>query len=238
MAFKCKRVFFPLSETLEWKVSKWSRCDRSCRRTRQVWCSTGLPISVPDEMCIASTRPDNVSLCSCPRRCLPQTSWSPWSECSTDCCIGKQTRIRRMTGPCPSPSIQERVCTGTQCPEESLYPLAQALSYSFKPHLYAGPWSECQPVRRSRREADEKKGKKPSVHGESKSPHRRKHKLKPTHPPQRRSDKSDQGLPWRPKLPADLEVSLVESSLASPFHGSQRRDVTCRGQNGEVLPFR
>ena len=42
----------------------------------------------------------------------------------------------------------------------------------------------------------------------------------------------------RPDITPELEISFVASSLAPPLVGSQHREVSCRGRDGEQLPFR
>ena len=41
-----------------------------------------------------------------------------------------------------------------------------------------------------------------------------------------------------PDIPPELEISFVASSLAPPLVGTQHREVSCRGRDGEQLPFR
>ena len=43
---------------------------------------------------------------------------------------------------------------------------------------------------------------------------------------------------WSPDIPPELEISFVASSLAAPTVGTQHREVSCRGRDGEQLPFR
>ena len=130
----------------------------------------------------------------------------------------------------------------------------EALTASFVPYLHVGAWSECQQPPAPQEEVDgggqqpvavlstttvvledKKKNKK---HRRKKKRRRKKHSKRSSHfqPPE-----LPPGLrrppPWSPDLD-DLEINYIANSIAAPEHGFQRREVDCRGQDGEVLPFR
>ena len=134
---------------------------------------------------------------------------------------------------------------------QSLPPLRppEALTASFVPYLHVGAWSDCQTP-----------GEKPNLRGgeqdrKSRKKKRRNRKrpkrnnfqppelppppLPPPPPSTSPTEPGRGGSPlWSPALPADLEISFVAESVSPPQHGVQRREVVCRGQDGESLPFR
>ena len=167
-----------------------------------------------------------------------------------------------------SPSRQERACfspelchadEGKQPHSETIrhdglddrsLPRTQPLAASFVPYLHVGPWSKCQPAPRDpdglKHHPGGGKGKKKRKRNKKRrNRERRAGGMVPKLPPNfiensmgSRSRSPSGGSGWSPELPTDLEITFVANSVAAPRHGMQRRTVTCRGQDGEELPFR
>lgn len=192
-------------------------------------------------------------------------SWSAWSPSKCDECVGRQRRVRSecgnndataASGPVIEEQQQQRACFSpalcTSRRREAISPAAisqssplrppEALTASFVPYLHVGAWSACQtPEKNLRSEKDRKSRKKKRRN--RKRPKRNNFQPPelpplPLPPPPVEPGKGAPPPPWSPALPADLEISFVAESVSPPQHGVQRRDVVCRGQDGESLPFR
>ena len=131
----------------------------------------------------------------------------------------------------------------------------EALTASFVPYLHVGPWSDCQPPpEEASSAANSGVGGQlmPSKSEEGKKKHRRK---KNKRNKQRRKNNNRErkhaqrhfqppvvdlppGIPWTPDMDLDLEINYIANSVDAPQFGFQKRDVQCRGQDGEALPFR
>ena len=156
---------------------------------------------------------------------------------------------------CFSPAL----CTGSS-EREAISPAAisqssplrppEALTASFVPYLHVGAWSACQTSEANLRGGgggsgeQDRKARKKKKRRNRKRPKRNNFQppeLPPRPPHPKEPGKGSAAVvppPWSPALPADLEISFVAESVSPPQHGVQRRDVVCRGQDGESLPFR
>ena len=129
-------------------------------------------------------------------------------------------------------------------PSTALRP-PEPLTAPFVPYLHVGAWSECQPQQEEEPKEgsrqDHKRGKK----GRKKRK-KRKNRSKRNHVPNLPNlpvagpppPTKPEGKSWTPRLPSDLEISFVANAVPEPRHGVQTREVQCRGQDGETLPFR
>ena len=131
----------------------------------------------------------------------------------------------------------------------------EALTASFVPYLHVGPWSDCQPPPEEASSAA-KSGVggqlMPSKSEEGKKKHRRKknkrnkQRKKNNNRERKHAQRHFQppavdlppGIPWTPDMDLDLEINYIANSVDAPQFGFQKRDVQCRGQDGEALPFR
>ena len=220
-------------------------------RVRSVYCA-------PDHEgsgCSIGARPSSQRPCKvlCRKGCV-ETPWSPWTSCassdrpeqpqhcptSSATLLGLQSRRRRLHS-CLT-ETEQRVCFYQSCGStwarpsstSSLpvalplasddLPVPEPLSSTYKPFLFVGPWSDCR---------KQDKGANNEV---TKARTKRSSSQKPSIA-ELFSQSSKNG--WAPQLPpSELEISFVASSLQPPPSGIQRRDVICRGEDGEELPFR
>ena len=134
----------------------------------------------------------------------------------------------------------------------------EALTASFVPYLHVGPWSDCQPPPEEASASAAKSGvggqlMPPTKSEEGRKKHRRK---KNKRNKQRKKNNNNRerkhaqrhfqppavdlppGIPWTPDMDLDLEINYIANSVDAPQFGFQKRDVQCRGQDGEALPFR
>ncbi|XP_054721410.1 A disintegrin and metalloproteinase with thrombospondin motifs 9-like [Uloborus diversus] len=149
---------------VHWKKRKWSKCSATCGKGfqyRDVFCVSGKNDTVPDSQCSHQKKPKIRRKChqyQCP------VTWmtSQWSECSTSCGKGVQTRIvtchrvnaYQWVDPEPLlPSKGNNVwCKDNEKPSTSKNcNLGECSRNIWKP----GPWSqcssECGPGRQRRR---------------------------------------------------------------------------------------
>ena len=234
-------------------------------KRRQVWCSSAKNESVPDKFCRSERRPHSSMVCfgHCPR-CL-EGSWSSWSPRECQECVGKQRRQlkcrqRDQDGEhkvieehraCFSPSLcssssSSEVITqpAISQPSTALRP-PEPLTAPFVPYLHVGAWSECQPQQEEEppKEARQdhsrgKKGRKKRKKRKNRSKRNNFPPPAPNLPVSGPSPTKPEGKSWSPRLPSDLEISFVANAVPEPRHGVQTREVQCRGQDGETLPFR
>ena len=170
-------------------------------------------------------------------------------EATVDASAATSPVIEEQQRTCFSPAL----CTTSSRIREAISPAAisqsaplrppEALTSSFVPYLHVGAWSACQtPEKNLRSEKDRKSRKKKRRN--RKRPKRNNFQppelppLPLPPPPVEPGKGAPPPPPWSPALPADLEISFVAESVSPPQHGVQRRDVVCRGQDGESLPFR
>ena len=146
-----------------------------------------------------------------------------------------------------------------------ILPEPEKLTSTFTPFLHVGPWSSCRKNENNNNKRLNQYENKRSFNNVtsakvvsnenpifrnimSKKHNRRKMGETKEETKQRRGKRED-GLfiglqkiksrnSWAPKLPSDLEISSVATSVPDPHTGLQRRTVECRGQDGERLPFR
>ncbi|XP_025833422.1 ADAMTS-like protein 4 [Agrilus planipennis] len=115
----------------EWAVGIWSQCSATCgsgHKTRAVTCPSG--------RCNPEHRPPHVERCQtspCPPDSNTRSSWltSEWSECSTLCGTGTQTR--------------QSFCFQTSC-ENDLKPEETRACSTYKlcnGQWFTGPWGPC-----------------------------------------------------------------------------------------------
>ena len=132
----------------------------------------------------------------------------------------------------------------------------EALTASFVPYLHVGPWSDCQPPpEEASSAANSGVGGQlmpPSKSEEGRKKHRRKknkrnkQRKKNNNRERKHAQRHFQppavdlppGIPWTPDMDLDLEINYIANSVDAPQFGFQKRDVQCRGQDGEALPFR
>ena len=153
----------------------------------------------------------------------------PWNPDPCPSCTGVQKRVLE----CRNGQFreEERTCFDFSLCTPTINPLA--LTASFVPYLHVGPWSPCQTLLpadttpRTPRGSGLKKKKKRKKRKKQQQQQRLRRDFHPTTPP-----------PWSPILPNDLEISFVAEAEPPPLHGTQTRQVECRGQDGEALPFR
>ena len=183
---------------------------------------------------------------------LSQCRIGPWQPSQCQGCPGVQRRRlkcgqewvaeERACFSCEAASASKNSTDNAAKRQEAALRPPEALTASFVPYLHVGGWSACQPpaqspdlsattvspdgLRLKRRKKNRKKKKKKKDRKRAK---RNGFQL-PLPPPS--------SPPWSPVLPADLEISFVAESVPPPTHGVQRREVHCRGQDGESLPFR
>ena len=226
-------------------------------KRRQVWCSNAKNESVPEKFCRSERRPHWSMVCfgHCPR-CL-EGSWSSWSPKECQECVGKQRRqlkcrheengehkVIEEHRACFSPSLCSSSSASSSSSEVITQPAIsqpstalrppEPLTAPFVPYLHVGAWSECQPQQEEEpKQQDHKRGKK----GRKKRK-KRKNRSKRNNFPNLPVDSKPEGKSWSPRLPSDLEISFVANAVPEPKHGVQTREVQCRGQDGETLPFR
>ena len=223
----------------------FSHCPRCAHHSRTSWS----PFHC--DACVGRQRRRLV--CSDPKE-PPSSSTSKVVGISLD---GGQRRERLKSGSvieeeraCFSPALCKGTSEAIRQTAISQTPLRppEALTASFVPYLHVGAWSECQQPPASQEDGggqqpvavstttvvleDKKKNKKHRRKKKRRRKHSKRHFQPPELPP---------GLlrppPWSPELD-DLEINYIANSIAAPEHGFQRREVECRGQDGEVLPFR
>ncbi len=120
----------------------------------------------------------------------------------------------------------------------------EPLTAPFVPYLHVGAWSECQPQQEKEDEKEpmepRRQQKKRKKRKNRKVPHRSKRNNFPVvrGAEELQTDEERVKKSWSPRLPSDLEISFVANSVPEPRHGVQTRQVQCRGQDGETLPFR
>ena len=193
-------------------------------------------------------------------------SWSSWSPSKCHQCVGRQRRVRlkcdndeataadasAVVVASPVIEEQQRTCFSpalcTSRSREAISPAAisqsaplrppEALTSSFVPYLHVGAWSSCQTPQKNLRGEQDRKSRKKKRRNRKRP--KRNNFQPPELPPPPSPTEPGRGSvpPWSPALPADLEISFVAESVSPPQHGVQRRDVVCRGQDGESLPFR
>lgn len=116
----CKKVWCYSAETTNiWSTwSAWSECSASCGnavRERFRSCNSETGEIVEDSQCKGKSR--DVEVCqtmACPR----MLEWSQWTQCSSSCGIGSQTRSRKCTvpGKCENEMpYEEKICQNTGC---------------------------------------------------------------------------------------------------------------------------
>ena len=227
-------------------------------KKRDVWCSSSQNGSViPDKFCRSERRPHSSIVCfgHCPR-C--HGSWSSWSPLRCQECVGRQRRQLECHQGDPKVIEEHRACfspalcklSSSQAsillpsevitqpaisqPSTALRP-PEPLTAPFVPYLHVGAWSECQPQQEEGEEQSlgNKKRKKKRKNRKNRS--KRNNFPSPTTPP---VEDVEALKSWSPRLPSDLEISFVANSVPEPRHGVQTREVQCRGQDGETLPFR
>jgi hypothetical protein len=243
------------SHGYHWTTGQWGDCQvplGTCQtdqvpspgqKKRQVWCvqDVNQKKAVSPRLCSQHLQPPSTAVCfaycnpdyrgDCPQ------SWSPWSPSRCGECVGRQRRqlecddqVMEEQRACFSPVLCNPKEAISQ-PAISQPPLRprqpEALTASFVPYLHVGAWSECQP------ESDEDQGVEKQPRKRSK-----KGKRRPTRESSGFRQLPPASVAWSPPLPAELEISFVAESVPRPLHGVQRRQVLCRGQDGETLPFR
>ncbi|CAB4028007.1 A disintegrin and metallo ase with thrombospondin motifs 9 [Paramuricea clavata] len=130
----------PQNNRYKWFATSFSPCSTTCGggiQSRMVICVNESERQVPSRNCDSENKPPKVTVCN-NEECLPQWSVGHWSECSTSCGEGVQTR----TVACPekdensndlcdknNKSSLERRCNRGPCNS----------SYTWK----TGPWSKC-----------------------------------------------------------------------------------------------
>ena len=236
-------------------------------KKRDVWCSSSQNGSViPDKFCRSERRPHSSIVCfgHCPR-C--HGSWSSWSPLRCQECVGRQRRQLECHQGDPKVIEEHRACfspalcklSSSQAsillpsevitqpaisqPSTALRP-PEPLTAPFVPYLHVGAWSECQPQQEKEDEKEpmepRRQQKKRKKRKNRKVPHRSKRNNFPVvrGAEELQTDEERVKKSWSPRLPSDLEISFVANSVPEPRHGVQTRQVQCRGQDGETLPFR
>ncbi|XP_070578826.1 papilin-like isoform X2 [Ptychodera flava] len=131
-------------EGVEWMYSNWSECSQDCGRgmiSRQVHCSSQRGIVYPDELCSAKRKPKVIDECISTRACPPQWHASEWSECSSDCGEGVQTR----TVVCASMIGSElQTLANDECNAEAKLPASKTCQNDpCSASWFTGPWTKC-----------------------------------------------------------------------------------------------
>ncbi|XP_015585741.1 thrombospondin type-1 domain-containing protein 4 isoform X2 [Cephus cinctus] len=124
----------------QWLFTEWSRkCSAECGtgiQTRRVFCGT----SSRNESCDESNRPDTTRTCSSDRACSGQWFAGPWTQCSSTCDLGEQTRevacvtmlrgslrvVLDMNCPASKPELK-KPCRGPPC----------------APSWFTSDWTQC-----------------------------------------------------------------------------------------------
>ncbi|XP_051693000.2 A disintegrin and metalloproteinase with thrombospondin motifs 16 isoform X1 [Oryctolagus cuniculus] len=149
-----------------WSTGPWAECSRTCGkgwRKRTVACKSTNPAPraqlLPDAVCSAQPKPRPRGACLLQRCHKPsRLQWlvSAWSQCSTTCERGTQSRFLRCaekyvsgkyrelaSKKClhlPRPQLQlERTCALLPCPRHPLY----AAAGPPRGRWFASPWSQC-----------------------------------------------------------------------------------------------
>ncbi|XP_043921013.1 A disintegrin and metalloproteinase with thrombospondin motifs 16 [Protopterus annectens] len=148
-----------------WSVGTWSECSRTCGRgwrKRSVTCKSTNPTSrsqiLDDSECRGESKPktqENCALKRCQKHKKLQWFVSTWSECSTTCGKGLQTRFFKCaekhssgkytevaTKRCShlqKPKLElEKYCIHTECPRPHIFTNSRS-----RASWYASPWSPC-----------------------------------------------------------------------------------------------
>ena len=228
-------------------------------KRRDVWCRNSQNESVPEKFCRSERRPHSSMVCfgHCPR--CHDGSWSSWSPLECQECVGRQRRQLECRQGDPKVIAEHRacfspaLCSSSQAsiwrplasevitqpaisqPQSTALRPPEPLTAPFVPYLHVGAWSECQPQQEEEEEQSlgNKKRKKKRKNRKNRS--KRNNFPSPTTPP---VEDVEALKSWSPRLPSDLEISFVANSVPEPRHGVQTREVQCRGQDGETLPFR
>ena len=145
-----------------------------------------------------------------------------------------------------------------------ILPQPQRLKSTFVPFLHVGPWSSCKNENNNNKRLNRRYENKRSFNttsakvtsnenqmfgGVISKKHKRRKKGETNNVPDRGKREGGDlfiGLKkqlksrnsWAPELPSDIEISFVATSVPEPQTGLQKRNVECRGQDGERLPFR
>lgn len=205
-----------------WQTSAWSECQISkeaCRHRSRP--HDNVPVfghkkrqvwcsshDPKGDLCPPESRPQSTAVCFAHCSTFGCGQWSPWSPWQCDQCLGRQRRHLQ----CDDQVIEEqRACfSPALCTSEEVISLTAI--------------SQSPPLR------------PPEALTSSFVPYLHVSSWSDCQPqPQHRRSKRSQ---WSPELPADLEISFVAESVPAPKYGVQKRDVQCRGQDGESLPFR
>lgn len=122
-----------------YKYGEWTECSEPCgpgTQTRSVWCKDSNGNIVDNSLC-SEGMPSITQACN-KGPCMYRTG--PWSTCSADCGVGKQTRTVQCVDPNGSP-VENFLCTSqipTATQDCNTGPCAV---YQYK----EGAWSECVP---------------------------------------------------------------------------------------------
>ncbi|XP_006817461.1 papilin-like, partial [Saccoglossus kowalevskii] len=131
-------------EGVEWMVSHFSECSQDCGRglkTRQVYCASQTGIIFPDELCNEKRMPKIVEECFSTSACPPDWHASTWSECSSECGEGIQTR----TVVCASMVDSDlEVQSADECDATTKPASTQTCeSEPCEAMWFSGPWTRC-----------------------------------------------------------------------------------------------
>ncbi|XP_076032052.1 proteoglycan-like sulfated glycoprotein papilin isoform X2 [Oratosquilla oratoria] len=130
---------------VDWVTSEWTGCNSSCGtevETRGVVCVDATLNVVSDEFCLASRRPESNRPCEKVIPCDFRWYASEWSECSSDCSDGVQSRhvfcgTRKENS---VSSVDESKCNATTRLNDTKSCQGEK---ECKPTFFAGPFAKC-----------------------------------------------------------------------------------------------
>ncbi|XP_065214045.1 papilin isoform X2 [Planococcus citri] len=140
-----KPCFVRPCEGVDWITTEWSDCKDKCDvtfETRSAVCSTAKGKAYPDKYCKKSKQPILIKECNTSSACEYQWYATQWSECSSTCGAGLQSR-KVFCGFLQNDTIQKT--NDSKCDISKKYEATQICSGKAQcdGEWFHGPWSAC-----------------------------------------------------------------------------------------------
>uniref|UniRef100_A0AAV2LUS0 ADAMTS-like 3 n=1 Tax=Knipowitschia caucasica TaxID=637954 RepID=A0AAV2LUS0_KNICA len=133
------------SQEYSWRLGEWSACSSSCgsrgTQLRRVRCVSVQGKEVAPGMCLDRPKPlTHVVPCN-NQDCPPRWAVSAWSQCSSSCGGGRQSRqvvCQQLDAQGSTRSLSPQDCEGTTQPQQT-----QNCTSDYCPSWVTGPWGKC-----------------------------------------------------------------------------------------------